>query len=145
MTATLDHPVPTVERQFPPIRQMGIVTLALVIVGGIYLAAYLPRRAPFGPAVGLVIAADVLLLVNVIVLSRIKPFAWATFFLVAKWALLAYVVIAGLLEYVFVTDHTRGHMLVLLTLMLATFAVTIPLILGFSVARFADPAPDRKG
>jgi hypothetical protein len=47
-------------------------------------------------------------------------------------------VIAGMLEYVFVYDHTRGTQLLILSLMLAVFAVDIPLLLGFSVARFQD-------
>jgi hypothetical protein len=40
---------------------------------------------------------------------------------------------------VFIYDHTRGSQLVILTAMLAVFAVNIPLLLGFSVARFQDP------
>ncbi|HEY2428783.1 MAG TPA: hypothetical protein VGI06_07630, partial [Acidimicrobiales bacterium] len=76
---------------------------------------------------------------NVVSLSRLRSFAWATFFLVGKWALVAYLVIAGMLEYVFVLDHTRGSVLVVLTLMLAVFAVNIPLLLAFSVARYQPP------
>ena len=51
-------------------------------------------------------------------LSRIEDFAWSAFRLVAGWVLAAYVVIAGMLEYVFVYDHTRGTQLLILTLML---------------------------
>jgi hypothetical protein len=129
------------ERKFPPIPLMAVGTLVFVVVGGIYLAAYLPRRAPMGPALGLVLAADVLLVVNVVVLSRVRDFAWSRFFQVAGWALVAYCVIAGMLEYVFVLDGTRGGMLALLSLMLFTFGVDVPLNLGFSVARYEDPAP----
>ena len=69
--------------------------------------------------------------------SRASP--GARFRLVAGWVLLAYVVIAGMLEYVFVYDHTRGTQLLILTLMLVVFAVNIPMLLGFSVARFQEP------
>ena len=53
--------------------------------------------------------------------------------------LAAYVVIAGMLEYVFVYDHTSGTQLLILTLMLVVFAVNVPMLLGFSVARFQEP------
>ena len=50
--------------------------------------------------------------------------------------MLAYAIIAGMLEYVFVLDHTRGSILLVLTLMLAIFAINIPMLLAFSVARY---------
>jgi hypothetical protein len=127
----------------PPISEVAVVVIALVVTGGIYLAAYLPRRAPLGPAFGLLAAAAALLAWNVVSLSRLKSFAWGTFVLVGRWALLAYLVIAGMLEYVFVLDHTRGSILVVLTLMLAIFAVNIPLLLAFSVARYQPVDSDR--
>jgi uncharacterized membrane protein (DUF4010 family) len=79
-------------------------------------------------------------LVAAAMLARVRDFAWHTFFVVAGWTLAAYVVIAGMLEFVFVLDHTRGGLLVVLTLILAVFAVDVPLLLGFSVARY-QPAP----
>jgi hypothetical protein len=45
-----------------------------------------------------------------------------------------------MLEYVFVADHTRGGTLVVLTLMLLIYAVDIPVILAFSVARYQEPS-----
>jgi len=120
----------------PPIPLLCVASMALVLVSGIYLAAYLPRRAPLGPAAGLVAAAGVVLIAAVLMVVRLREFAWDSFFLVVKWALLAYLVIAGVLEYVFVYDGTRGSMLVLLSLALFVFAVDIPILLGFSVARF---------
>jgi len=101
---------------------------------------HLPERAPLGPAVGLLAAAGALLVADVVLVSRLRPFAWRVFFQVAGWALVAYVVIAELLEFTFVFDHTRGSLLVVLTLSLAAFALDIPLLLGFSVARYQDPA-----
>lgn len=114
--------------------------MALVIVSGIYLAAYLPSRAPLGPAIGLLSASGLCLVAAVVMVVRLRDFAWGSFFLVLKWASLAYLVIGGMLEYVFVYDGTRGSMLVLLTLSLLVFAVDIPVLLGFSVARFQAPA-----
>lgn len=120
----------------PPIPLICVSSMALVLVSGVYLAAYLPRRAPLGPAAGLVAAAGAVLVLAVVLVARLKNFAWDSFFVVVKWASLAYLVIAGILEYVFVYDGTRGAMLVLLTMSLFVFAVDIPVLLGFSVARF---------
>jgi hypothetical protein len=132
-------PAAPAERPLPPIQQIAVAVLMLIVAGGIYTAAHLPRHVPEGPTIGLLAAACVLLALNVVLLSRIEEFAWRTFRLVAGWVLAAYVVIAGMLEYVFVYDDTRGTQLVILTAMLAVFAINIPLLLGFSVARFQDP------
>jgi hypothetical protein len=51
----------------------------------------------------------------------------------------AYAVIAGMLEYVFLRDGTRGSQLVLVTLMLMAYAITIPMLFAFSVARYQPP------
>jgi len=58
---------------------------------------------------------------------------------VFKWALLAYVITSGMIEFAFVHDHTRGSSLVLVTLMLVVFALSVPTTIAFTVARFADP------
>jgi hypothetical protein len=41
-----------------------------------------------------------------------------------------------MLEYVFVKDGTRGGVLVVLSLSLLVFAVHVPLLIGFTVARY---------
>ncbi len=127
-------------RRLPPIAELTVVSMAMVIAGGIYLVAHLPQRAPLGPAVGLLAAAAVLLLANGALISRLGEFAWRVFFQVAGWVLAAYVVIGGMLEFIFIFDHTRGALLVVLTLSLLVFALDIPMLLGFSVARYQDPA-----
>jgi hypothetical protein len=124
------------ERRLPPIGEVGMAVIAVVVSGGVYLASYLPRKAPLGPAFAIMGVAAALLVWNVFTLGRVRDFAWDKFFLVAKWALIAYLIIAGMLEYIFVLDHTRGGVLVVLTVMLAIFAVNIPMILAFSVARY---------
>jgi len=130
---------PVRDRRLPPIQQIAVAVLALIVIGGIYTASHLPRHVPQGPTIALLAAAVALLAVNVALLARIDGFAWAAFRLVAGWVFVAYAVIAGMLEYVFVYDHTRGAQLLILTLMLAVFAIDIPMLLGFSVARFQDP------
>jgi hypothetical protein len=133
-------------RRLPPVAEVAVTSMALVIGAGIYLTAHLPQRAPLGPAVGLLAAAGALLVADAVLVSSLRVFAWRVFFQVAGWTMVAYLVIGGLLEFTFVFDHTRGAMLVVLTLSLIVYAVDIPLLLGFSVARYQDPAqPVTKG
>jgi hypothetical protein len=123
---------------WPKVTELGMVSIALVAAGVIYLAAYLPRRAPLTPAVVLLAAAVAVLVANVALLRRQPRFAWKRFMQVARWTLLAYVVVAGMLEFTFVYDHTRGAVLGVLTLLLATFTLNVPLLVAYTVARFED-------
>jgi len=126
------------ERRLPPVTELGMASLSLIVIGGIYLSAHLPRHVPLGPAVALLAASAIVLLANVFALSRVKDFNWPRFFQVGKWSLLAYVVIAGMILYVFLQDHVSGGTLVVLALSLAVFAVHVPMLVGFTVARYAD-------
>jgi len=130
------------ERRLPPVTQIGMASLALIVAGGIYLSAHLPQHVPLGPAVALLAASIVLLIGNLIALALVPDFHWRRFFAVAKWTLLAYVIIAGLIEYSFLRDHIRGGVLVVLTLSLVVFAVHVPMLVGFTVARYdEEPEP----
>ena len=120
----------------PPITAIGMASIACVAGAVSYLAAYLPKHAPLWIAVGLLVAAAVLVLVNVALLARQQEFAWSRFFQVAWWTLLAYIVIAGMIEYAFIYDDTRGTQLVILTLMLALFMLNVPVLAAFTVARY---------
>ncbi|HLI56871.1 MAG TPA: hypothetical protein VKY26_07520 [Actinomycetota bacterium] len=133
---------PSPRAKLPPVDRVGAVVIALVIAGGIDLGAHLPQKISLAP-VDLLLAASILLVAyNVVSLLRVRDrFAWRMFLRVGRWALLAYLVIAGMLEYVFVLDGTRGSTLVVLTLMLAVFAVNIPMILAYSVARYQPVEP----
>ncbi len=128
------------QADLPPVARLATATLALVVSGGIYLAATVNRSASLVPALVLASAAALVLAVNGVLLARIREFAWATFRRVGGWALLAYAVIAGILEFVFVYDHTPGRQLALFTAMLVLFAVDVPLLLAFSVARYQPAA-----
>jgi len=127
-------------RKLPPVAEVAVLSMALVIAGGIFMAAHLPAHPPLGLAEVLLVLAVVVIVTNVVLLARLRDFAWGSFFLVAKWALLAYLVIGGMLEYIFVFDGTRGQILVVMTCMLAVFAVNVPMLLAFSVARY-QPVP----
>jgi hypothetical protein len=128
------------ERDLPPVTQLGMASLALIVAGGIYLSAHLPQHVPLGPAVALLVASALLLALNLALLSRVEGFAWGRFADVAKWALLAYAVTAGLIEYSFLHNGVRGGALVVLTLSLVVYAVHVPTLIGFTVARYYEPA-----
>jgi hypothetical protein len=128
------------DRRLPPIAQLGAGTLALSVIAAIVITAKIPSDPPLAIAVPLLAASGLLLLTAVALLARIPDFAWGTFFLVAKWSLLGYIVIAGMIEFAFIYDDTPGATLIAMSTMLALFAVDVPLLLGFSVARYADPS-----
>ncbi|HLN05481.1 MAG TPA: hypothetical protein VK217_04340 [Acidimicrobiales bacterium] len=130
------------QRRFPPVAEVGIAALALVVIGGIYIASYAPRRPPVGIPIVLLIAGGVLLVASVVMVARTSDLAWDKFFLVGRWTLLAYVISAGLIEFVFVRNHTRGEPLLVLTLMLVLFALDVPLIISFTVARYQSVRRD---
>jgi hypothetical protein len=129
------------EPDLPPVTQLGMASLALVVAGGIYLAAHIPNNVPLGPAIALLGASVLVLICNIALLIRVKGFRWERFFEVAKWALLAYLVIAGLILYAFLRDSLSGGPLVVLTCSLVVFAVHVPLLIGFTVARYDTVAP----
>jgi hypothetical protein len=125
------------ERRLPPVTQVGMTSLALIVIGGIYMAAHLPDTVPLGLPTALLVASALLMAGNLIALARVDGFAWHAFFGVARWSLLAYAVIAGMLAWVFVKDGLSGGQLVILLLSLVVFAVHVPVLMGFTVAREA--------
>ncbi len=133
--------LPEAEERLPPVTPLAMVSLALIVAGGIYLSSHVPNHVPLAPAVVLLGLSAILLFVNVGMLARVREFDWPRFFQVARWSLLAYVVIAGMIEYVFVRNHLSGGPLVVLTLSVVIFAVHVPMLVGFTVARYYAPAP----
>jgi len=133
------------ERKYPPVTGIAMTSLGLIVAGGIYLSAHLPRHVPIGPAVVLLVLSALLMAYNIYSLTRVKDFPWDRFFAVAKWSLLAYLVIAGLIEYAFLKNHLSGAPLVVLTLSLLIFAIHVPTLLGFTVARYYDADQELAG
>ncbi|HWJ32407.1 MAG TPA: hypothetical protein VNR59_08715 [Gaiellaceae bacterium] len=130
MTASL------VNRKLPPVTEIGAAAMVAVALGVIFNAAYLPKHAPTSVAVLILIVAAALEAANLFLISRIENFAWARFKQVAGWFLVAYAVIAGMIEYAFIYDQTRGTQLVILTLMLVLFMLNVPVLAAFTVARY---------
>jgi hypothetical protein len=124
------------EPKLPPVTELGVVSMALIVAGGISIAAKLPGDVPLTLPVLLLAASALVMAGNVVALSRVDGFNWDAFFDVAKWALVAYAVIAGMLEFVFLHNGTSGGVLVVLTLSLVVYAVHVPLLIGFTVARY---------
>jgi hypothetical protein len=123
----------------PPVTQLVIGSLALVLVGGILMAAQFPDPPLTAPV--LLLAGSAVLFAGCIVLLTRQPvFPWGVLAQVGRWALLAYVVIAGMIEYSFIHNHATGTPLLVLTLMLVMFSLDVALSIGYSVARFAEPA-----
>jgi hypothetical protein len=130
-------------RPFPPVAGLAVLSLGLVVIGGIVMAASLPRRPPL-TGLGLIAGVSALLLaVAVALLTRLRDFAWDRFWLVIKWALLAYVISAGMIAFAFIRDHTRGGPLAVALVLLALFALDVPVIIAFTVARYSSPPHGR--
>jgi len=125
-------------RRLPPVTQVGMVSLALIVASGIYLSAHIPNHVSLAPAVVLLSASALLLAGNLVSLARVHGFPWARFLEIARWALVAYVIIAGMIEYAFLRNHLSGGPLVVLTLSLVVFAVHVPVLIGFTVARYHE-------
>jgi hypothetical protein len=136
---TLPTPSNDIDRQYPPIAVMSTAALVSIIVGGIVMASYAPRVAPLAISTTLMALGVVLLVSAYVSLSRVTVFSWTTFRNVIKWALLAYVIEAGVIEFAFVHMHTRGKSLLIVTAMLVIFATSVPTTIAFTVARYAEP------
>lgn len=122
--------------RLPPVTQIGMASLALIVAGAIYLASYLPEQVPLAPAVVLLVLSALLLAGNLVALSRVRGFHWRKFFQVGRWALLAYGITAGLIEFAFLRDGVSGGTLVVLTLSIIVYAVHVPVLIAFTVARY---------
>ena len=126
------------ERRLPPVTQVGMLSLALIVTSGIYLSAHIPNHVSLAPAIALLSASALLLAGNLAALARAEGFHWGRFFAISKWALVAYTIIAGMIEYAFLRDNLSGGPLVVLTLSLVVFAVHVPVLIGFTVARYDE-------
>lgn len=123
----------------PPVWECGVAALALVVISVIYLAAYLPGKPNTTPVYFLLGAATLLVIAQLVMIGSLSNFSRHAFHAVTGWSLAAYLVIGGMIEYVFLRNGTAGEELALLTWGLVLFVVDVPLILGFSVARYQQP------
>jgi hypothetical protein len=129
----------TEQRSLPPIAELATLTIVLVVIGGTFIAGHIPNHVPLLLPTILLIAGYATLLLSGYLLSRIDNFAWGTFRLVFSRSLAGYGVIAGLLIYVFVRGDIPNDVMAFLAAMLILFALNIPLLFAFSVARYEKP------
>jgi hypothetical protein len=127
------------ELNLPPVSEIAIVTMVLVVIGGVFIAGHIPNHVPLLLPTILMVAGYAVLIANLYLLSRVREFAWGMFRLVFTRAFAGYGVIAGLLTYVFVRDEIPNDVMAFLFGMLLLFALDIPLLLAFSVARYQPP------
>ena len=125
-------------QKFPKAVETVTVSLAAVVVGGVWLGSHAPRRPPLALPTVLLIVAVVLLLAGLVMITRVAGFSWDTFVRVGRWALVAYIVAAGMIEFAFVRNHTRGAPLAVVTGMLVVFALDVPFLIATTVARYDD-------
>jgi hypothetical protein len=137
--ATISPASNDVDRAYPPIAVMSTAALLAIVTGGILMASYAPRKAPLAVATVLAVIGVALLASAHVALRRVKVFSWTTFRNVIKWALLAYVIEAGMIEFAFVRGGTRGSSLLIVTVMLLVFGTAVPTTIAFTVARYAQP------
>jgi hypothetical protein len=127
------------KRKMPPVDIIAVVSIALVVFGGILMASKFPHRPPLTVPVIICAVCGVLFLVNVVLLSRVNEFSWRTFWTVAGWVALAYAVITGLIAYSFIHNRITGSPLVIICVMLLIFAVNVTTVISFTVARYQAP------
>lgn len=126
------------DQKFPKAVEIVTVSLAAVVVGGVWLGSHAPRRPPLALPTVLLVVAAALLIAGVLMITRVAGFAWDTFVRVGRWALLAYIIAAGMIEFAFVRNHTRGAPLAVVTGMLVVFALDVPFLIAATVARYED-------
>ena len=126
------------EQRFPKAVETVTASLAAVVVGGVWLGSHAPRRPPLALPTVLLVVAAALLLAGVVMITRVTGFSWDTFVRVGRWALLAYIIAAGMIEFAFVRNHTRGAPLAVVTGMLVVFALDVPFLIATTVARYDD-------
>jgi hypothetical protein len=116
---------------FLPSQIIGVI--ALVVIGGTYIAAHILREVPlssFDPGRrSRSVAPAQLPIAERHQRVRVAPARYA-------WSLAGYGVIAALLTYVFVRSDVPGDVMGFLAAMLVIYALDIPLLFGFSVARY---------
>ncbi len=126
----------SIPRRVAPVAQLATLSLVAVIVGGVYMASYFPGPPPLAIPLALLAVAAALLAAGLVLMARQRGFAWPVFSLVGRWALLAYVISAAMIEFAFVRNHASGAPLLVVSLMLVVYALDVPVIIAFTVARY---------
>lgn len=120
----------------PRVTELGMLSIGLVAAGVIDVAAHFPRHTSLVVPAVLLAAAAAVLAANLALIARRPGFAWWRFWQVAQWMLVVYLIVAGMIEFAFLYDRMRGGVLAVMTLLLGVFMLNVPLLVGYTVARF---------
>lgn len=123
-------------RKMPPVVGLGMAALSLAVIGGVLVAAQIGTEPSLVLPRVLVTVALVLEAVAVVMMVRVRPFAWAVFRKVFGVALCAYIVQSGIIGWTFVKNDVPSGPFVVLTGGLVVFATIDPLMIAFTVARY---------
>jgi len=126
------------ERSLPPVPMLCELSLAATIASAIVLAIALPKAPHLLAPILLAILAWVLIVVAAIMIATIRPFNYRIFKMVSLRQLLAELVVAGMLEFVFLRDHLPTGPLVVFSVLVGSFSVSVALLMGFQVARWQE-------
>jgi hypothetical protein len=129
------------ERSVPPVVIVAMAALTLAITGGILVVAQIGEEPRLAVPTLFVVGAAVLEIAAVVMSATVRPFAWARFFLVFRWALLAYALQSAVIAWSFVINDVPGRPLAVLLVGLVVFATIVPLMIAFTVARYQSVEP----
>ncbi len=129
-------PMRPFERKLPPVVGVSMVALACAVVAGVILAALVFQHTSLVVPTIFVVAALVLEATAIGMMVSIRPFAWDRFRLVFGWAFVAYAIQGGMIEWAFAKNHTPAGPLTVLTLGIVVFSTIVPVMIGFTVARY---------
>lgn len=124
------------DRTMPPVIALGMIALSLAVVGGVLIASQIGTEPSLLIPRVFVVIALVLEAVAVVMMLRIRPFAWALFRKVFGVALCAYIVQSGIIGWTFIKNDVPTGPFVVLTGGLVVFATIVPLMIAFTVARY---------
>lgn len=124
------------ERTMPPVIGLGMAALTLAIIGGVLIASQIGTEPSLTLPRVLVVIALVVEAIAVVIMIRVRPFAWGLFRKVFGVALCAYVVQSGIIGWTFVKNDVPVAPFIVLTGGLVVFATIVPLMIAFTVARY---------
>ena len=110
----------------------------LLVIGGVWFGSHATSKPSLVLPTVMLIVAALLLIIGVLMISRFEGFCWDTWVRVGRWALLAYVIAAGMIEFAFIRNHTSGAPLAVVTGLLVVFALDVPFLIATTVARYED-------
>ena len=136
MSTTAVAVVRPFERKLRPVVGVAMAALTSAITGGILVVAQIGEEPDLVVPSVLMGAAIVLEIAAIVMLTAIRPFAWARFTQVFRWALLAYVLQSAIIEWSFIRNDVPGRPLAVLSIGLVVFSTAVPLMIAFTVARY---------